>query len=576
MNYTFKKFISAAMLFFAFAAIADGNCSNSCSSDCLSENCSSCITCPDTCAQGQNTLVWHAFSADMAREALINKHAWVPTDNEETWHGTVGVAGEFQRTFKECCGEISPCCENIGSLPFWGKNDKGRPTYSNTMTFGDGTTQRVDLDAYQVGMGPVTTSGRMTLNPLVYQAGADFYLYLGAHKVERGFFFKAHGPIGIMNVNTRFTFSDDVEPQPYPGGTLSANETQETPAPNLTLGDAFSSPKAAGFLKPMFFGLIGCNRSSSAKFGDPEFTLGYNVIADETKHLGLGVRFAAPTGNKASAIYVLEPIFGRDGHWGAGIEIIGHWRFWQSDKCSNRYMSLMFDGSLLHLFNAKTMRSFDLKINGPGSKYLLLAKFGPGGDSATFQNEIVNAINITTLNITSSFAVEGDFALLLDFHWGNWSVAFGYEGWGRTCEKLGLDCSCPGSVDFNEYAVVGRQSQIAGLGDLQTVPLGEPAATIGRVHPLQHTEDPNKGILDVSKAENRIPSAIDEALDMEGQIARAVYTNRPFAQMQYTWLDSDYRPYLGLYGAAELPVGSISKNSAAKYWNIGAQGGIAF
>ncbi|MBI2344873.1 hypothetical protein HYV10_02250 [Candidatus Dependentiae bacterium] len=562
MNYKLKKFISAAILFSSFAAISD-------------DNCSSCSTCPSTCAQGQNTWQPHAFSASMGREALINKHAWVPTDNEESWHGTVAVSGEFQKSFTKCCGETVSCCDFVGSLPFWSKNENGQPTYSNAMRFGDGTTETVDLDAYQVGMGQVANSGNMVLSPSIYQAGADFFLYIGAHKVERGFFFKAHGPVGVINVNPCFTFSDDVVAGVYPAGALNSSATEEIAAPNANLGDAFSNPKAANFLKPMNFGLICGNRTSSAKFGDPEFTLGYNVYADERKHLGLGIRFAAPTGNKAQAIYMLEPIFGRDGHWAAGAEIISHWRFWESDTCTDRYMSFMFDGSILHLFNSKTMRSFDLKNNGAGSKYLLVAKFDSTSDNATFQNEITNAINITTLNITSSFAVEGNFAALIDFHWDNWSLALGYEGWGRSCEQLGVDCSCPGSVDFNEYAVVGRQEQVI-ISGYNEISLCEPSATIGKVQPLQHTVDANKGIVDASKSKNRIPSAIDEALDMEGQVARAVYTNKPFVQMQYTWLDSDYKPYLALYGGAEIPVGSHSKNSAVKFWNIGAQGGIAF
>ena len=561
MNYKLKKFISAAILFSAFAAVAD-------------DNCSSCSMCPDTCAQGQNTWQPHAFSASMSREALVNKHAWVPTDNEESWHGTVAVVGEYERTFKQCCGKVSGCCEFIGSLPFWGKNSDGQPTYSNTMTFGNGVTETVDLDAYQMGMGPVTNSGTMSLSPIIYQAGADFFLYVGAHKIERGFFFKAHGPVGVMSVNPRFVSSDDVQANVYPPGALNNSATESTQAPNSDLYAAFSNPKAAGFLKPMLFGLICGSRTSSAKFGDPEFTLGYNVYANENRHLGLGVRFAAPTGNKAGAVYMLEPIFGRDGHWGAGGEVIAHWRFWESDTSSDRYMSFFFDGEALHLFNAKTMRSFDLKNNGAGSKYLLLAKFDRPADGAIFQNEILNAVNITTLNISSSFAVEGNFAALFDFHWGNWSMALGYEGWGRSCEKLGVDCSCPGSVDFNEYAVVGRQLQTTVNG--QAVPLCQPEATVGSVQAQQDTVDISLGIMDATMSINRIPTNIGDALDVEGQIARAVYTNKPFAQVQYTWLDSDYRPYLAIYGGAELPAGNNGQNSAAKYWNIGAQGGIAF
>jgi hypothetical protein len=223
------------------------------------------------------------------------------------------------------------------------------------------------------------------------------------------------------------------------------------------------------------------------------------------------------------------------------------------------------------------MRSFDLLNNGAGSKYLLLARFDRPADGALFQNEIVNAVNITTVGIASSFAAEVNFALVFDFHWNNWSLALGYEGWYRSCEKICIDCSCPGSVDYNEYAVVGRQFQ-AYMQPYATggTPLCQPLATMYSVQPQQNTVNTSAGILDATYSINRIPSSIGEALDIPGQMVRAVYTNKPFAQIQYTWLDSDYKPFLALSGGAEIPTGNHSKNSAVKFWNIGAQAGIAF
>jgi len=405
MNYNFKKFVSAATLLCSAMAIADN---------------ASCSTCPKTCGQGQNLFQPHAFSASMGREVLVGKHAWAPSADEEGWHGQVGVAGEYQRTFKKKCNEVSTCCDSLGSLPFWNE--------SNQMTVGD-NSGKYNLDAYQIGMGPVATNGTISLSPVMYQAGADFFLYVGAHKTERGFFLKAHGPVGVISIDPRYQFSKDVTPVAYPQGVLE-NSTATIAAPNADLGAAFMNPKGTGFLKPMVKGLINSKRTSSAKFGDPEFTVGYNVVADESKHLGIGLRFAAPTGNKAEATYMLEPIFGRNGHWAAGGEIIGHWKCWESET-DDKYLNIMLDGSAMHLFRSKHMRSFDLKQNGAGSKYLLLAKYS----GTTFQNEIVNAVNITTVGVESSFAVEGNFALAFDFHWNNWSMTLGYEGWGRYCEK---------------------------------------------------------------------------------------------------------------------------------------------
>lgn len=498
----------------------------------------------------------------MGREVLVEKHAWIPMSNEEGWHGHVAIAGEYQKSFKNDCNAIISCCKSLGSLPFWSEDN------SNVMTVGD-NSGTYNLDLYQMGMGPVTTNGAISLNPTVYQAGADFFLYLGAQKTERGFFFKLHGPIGVFGMNPRFVTPDEdtVSSVAYPAGALNNTPNTTVAAPYDTVQGAFQGDKGTGFLKPMVKGIINGCRTSSAKFGDPEFTLGYNVYADEVKHLGIGFRFSAPTGNKPTATYILEPIFGRAGHWGAGAEIIGHWRCWESDT-DDKYIQLTFDGDVLHLFNAQFLRSFDLAGNGPGSKYLLLARYS----GTAFQNEITNAINITTVGVNSSFAVEGNFALVADFHWYNWSFALGYEGWGRTCEQLSIDCACPGSVNFNDYAVLGRQTPY-NPNDGDALNLCQPTATISESENFSLTATTT--ILDATNSDNRLAYQAKEALDIDGQRARSAYTSKPFAQLQYTWRDSDYNPYLGVSGGAEISNGTF-KNSAVSFWNVGVQGGIAF
>jgi len=106
-------------------------------------------------------------------------------------------------------------------------------------------------------------------------------------------------------------------------------------------------------LKKMQYGKIDCKQTTSAKFGDLAIAVGYNVYADDKKHLGLALRFSAPTGNKAEGIYVLEPIWGRNGHWAAGGELIGHWRAWESDSSDN-YLDLWLDGTAEHYLDLNT------------------------------------------------------------------------------------------------------------------------------------------------------------------------------------------------------------------------------
>lgn len=552
MNQNLKRFLSITVLFLSSTSLVIPS--------------ASCSSCPTSCAQGQNLYQPHAFSASASRDIMLEIAAWYPMPDEEGWHGAFGVGFDYMHTFNSCSSnEDSGCCTNLGSLPFWASNN------SNKMSMGN-NTGGFDLDVYQLGLGPVTTDGSIKLNPIVFQVGADFLLYVGAHKTERGFFLKAHGPVGVTSIDPHLSYTETVTPVAYPQGALN-NAAATVAAPYENIAQAFAGGKSAGFLKPMVFGLIDCKRTSSAQFGDPEFAVGYNLFADEKKHIGIAATFSAPTGNKAEGVYVFEPIFGRNGHWGAGGEIIGHWKFWESDSSDDKWAQAFFDGKVYHLFKSKYVRSFDLKNNGAGSKYMLLSRYTatiPG----VFQNEIINAVNITTVGVQSTFAAEGNFALGFDFHWKNWSLQIGYEGWGRTCESLTLDCTCPGSTNYNEYAVLGRQTPFSSADGTTVINLCQPTATIGSSVAQANAVNTTTGILLATTAANRLPETAEDVLDVEGQRARSVYTSKPWAEIRYTWADSDYVPFLAITGGAEIP--NTHKNEAAKMWNVGVNGGIAF
>jgi hypothetical protein len=553
MNQIFKRLLSITVLF--FSALANASCGSSES--------------PTSCAKSQNLYQPHAFSASSSREIMLEIAAWYPMPDEEGWHGTFGVGFDYMHTFNSSgCSinsdTITGCCTTLGSLPFWASNS------SNRMSLGNNTSGS-DMDVYQIGLGPVTTTGAVQLNPIVFQAGADFLLYVGAHKTERGFFFKIHAPVGVTSIDPNLSYSDNITPVAYPQGAFN-NAATTVAAPYLNIEQAFKGGQSAGFLQPMVFGLIDCKRTSSAQFGDIEFVLGYNVFVDDAKHFGVGVKFSAPTGNSAEGIYVLEPIFGRNGHWGAGADFIGHWKFWESDSSDDRWAQLFLDATILHLFKSKHTRSFDLLNNGAGSKYLLLAQYNTA-IPAVFQNSIINAVNITTVGVQSTFAVEGNFALGFDAHWKNWSLHVGYEGWGRTCEQLCLDCTCPGSTNYSNYAVLGRQTPFSSANGTTAINLCQPTATIG-ASVAQVNTLPSAQVADATNVANRLPATAELSLDVDAQRARAVYTSKPYGEIRYTWTDSDYVPYLAVTGGAEIP--NTHKNEAAKFWNIGLNGGMAF
>ena len=131
---------------------------------------------------------------------------------------------------------------------------------------------------------------------------------------------------------------------------------------------------------------------------------------------------------------------------------------------------------------------------------------------------------------------------------------------------MDIDCACPGAFNLNNYAVIGRQT-VEQSGD-PLVGYCDPTATIGKS--LDAGSADRK---DATDAKNRIPSEMWNALNIDGQRAHVTYTSKAFAQVAYTCKDSDYNPYLGLSGGAEF---TNLNNSAASFWAVGLQGGLAF
>lgn len=494
------------------------------------------------CPQSQNLWQPHAFSVSMSRELLLEKPIWGNEQNHQNYLGTFGVGFEFMSNLNQ-----SNCCKNLGSMPFWPNNN------SNIMSVGD-NSGAYNLDAYQLGIGPISTDASIKLNPQIYQTGADLFFYVQSQQTHLQFFFKVHSPLGVISVNPCISSSGNTNSVDYDAFQIQ-NSFNDIPSPYENIIQAFKGGKQVGDIAPLNFGRIACKQSSCIQFGDIAVSLGYNFYADEDKHIGIAARFTAPTGNKAKSIYMLEPIFGRNGHWAAGAELIAHYKI-KFDHQETKYLNILFDGTIEHLFTSKHFRSFDLLKNGLGSKYLLLADY----TNNEYQNKIINAINITTLPVESIFGIEANAALMLDYHHDDFSFGIGYEAWARSCEELCLDESCIKKINFNNYAILGRQNIRDDLCD--------PNATINK-----SLNEGSIWAMDATEKQNRLPKEIAKVINIDGQKAHAAFTNKIFGQLAYTKNSCDYAPYIAVSGGAEL---NSSCNNAVSFWTIGMQSGFVF
>ena len=556
-----------------------------------------CSTEAEACCTGvatsKNTFFDRSFGSSSSREILMSKSMYCSERDE--WAGIFSAAFEFSQNFGSGCED-----KNLGIMPFW--------SGTNSMTYGKNDGES-NVDAWQFGMGDLDQIGTIKLDPRVQHAGVDMMLQFMQHTDKLGFYFKVKAPMGATMIDPRMS-----EPTKVAADTANYtfenpdNENTTYPAPDNrpgSLAQAFAGgyfgsssddcsscdDTCSGILDGSFgrevvleFGKISTCKNTVFRLADLSFSMGAQLLSSEKAVLSAGLKVVAPTGNAPKAVEVLEPIFGRGGYWGVGGELFGHWNFYECDK-SGRVLSLRWQGEACHLAHGRTgYRSFDLKQNGKGSKYLLLGHYHQQADGTYAATSLLTqAVNLTTLPVKSSFGVEGSLAVMVDLKNDNWDFGIGGEFWGRSCEKLSVDC-CKAiknhfTGDLNDFAVMGRQqlSTLGGTNDIKN--LCEPLATINKSEDAEVASLTTSELADKPKlknallAENRIPEKIEDALDIDGARAHRAITGKVFANAGYCWSDSNYKPHLSLFGSAEF---TGSDNNALNKWAVGLQGNLTF
>ena len=509
----------------------------------------------------KNLFLQRAFSANIARELLMEGH--VTSTDFDGFYSFFSATGAYQHSWNQSDDK------GIGAFPFW--------SGTNVMTVGinDGVS---DLNAYQFGLGNVSTLGSITLNPIVYQGGSDFLLYFGASINDPGMFIKLKAPLAIIGINPQLTEIPATAAVNYPAGALQVStSTINDPATSMTQafrGSLLDGQASNGsdFL-PMKFGLIDGVQKSGAQFGDIEMTLGYNFICNEDYVFGLGLRASAPSANKPDGIYMLEPILGRGGSWGVGAYVDGKAKLWENHTNQSLHFNLM--ATILHLMKTtNSIRSYDLTANGKGSKYLLVADYNGG----VYQENIQNLINFSTLPTSSSLTAEGNVAISLSYISNGWAADFGYEFWARTGETLTIT----GAFPENRYAILGNQ----GVGETALLPTPAPATNSNACQPLARinlsapasttvvtatTVTAQDSVVLATLPANRISG--NSAFDVAAAQQASASTSKLFAKGSYAWLDCHYSPHLGVAGEFEI---STAANNALPQWSVALIGGLYF
>lgn len=510
-----------------------------------------------------------------------------------------------------------------------------------------GSRNEKDLLADYFGL-PVDFKSVVKFTPSIRNIILDFDFYLGLDEWLCGLYFRIHAPVvhtwWNLNFCEKVTSGGTIG---YAPGYFSSDTTTigtgsllhsfkdyvyEQLAPNIGENDIFESLKFAR-MSPQHLQLT--------RLSDLEAAMGWNFVQSDEYHFGFNIRMTAPCGNRPKGQYLFEPIIGNGHHWGLGGGLTAHWRLW-TDETADNSLGFYADANIGTLFKAHQRRTFDL-VNRPLSRYMLAELLGSpvvnlfaNPDPATaassvapigqFQGVFRPVANLTTIEVNSSFGVQADITLLLNYTHRNFGFDIGYNYWNITCEKLQTTC-CINPLNDNTNWTLKGDAYVYGFaatdstvlpGQAIALSATENTATItsGTNTPFGTPFDPSQmanpkidnpqyAVVDTSANTNLIMVSPGTAsggiqqrtskdpiylsssdINLDGARTNGA-SQKVFFHFSYSWNEHcGWTPYVGVGGKAEFASkhttdccadscnGCLDTNVSE--WGIWAKGGFAF
>lgn len=409
---------------------------------------------------GQKTLFnTRSQAANSARELAGWQQIIYRPDLIQT-NAAISITPEYSRSFRN--SDIAKFLFGCPELVFSGSQVIGR---EDTDILADYFGLPSDFKSV-VQFDPVITNFVMDLNWHIGFDGSVPGLYLGVHIPIVHTKWDLNLSECVVDAGSTFTS--------YPAGYLAADPIELTA---LTTGEkapknvktVFQGKAVFGDMQePLKYGKI-FGRQNETRVGELQVVLGYNFLLTDRYHAGVAVCAAAPTGTLRKSEFLFEPIAGNDHHWELGGAFTAHMRLWQNIE-SEKQLLVYLDANVSHLFASGQKRSFDLKENGAGSRYMLLETiFGPAvglhngvspnDTEATvqYQGDLVPAINRTTLDAKIAIGLQADVTAKLSYQRRGFEFDLGYNFWYRSAEK------CEGRECIKECYGVKGDAQVYGF-----------------------------------------------------------------------------------------------------------------
>lgn len=571
-------------------------------------------------------------SVNAARE-LAGWQTHINLFDKDCFYGSFSVTPEFTRSFRS--GRIAEFLfgDDLQTI----NNDEGVLVVSGSRYANRGAK---DWLGDYFGL-PTDFRSEVTFKPRISNFLVDLNLYLGLDEWACGMYFRIHAPI----VHTRWELRATENVTATGANGFEAGYMANVNVPTTSLRHSFLSAVDGSYTfgdmkNPLLYGKIESgvadgsttsskSRHSKTRLSDVEAALGWNFWQCEDYHFGLQIRGSAPTGNRPEAEFLFEPMVGNGHHWTLGGGVSAHAVLWRGCD-EDRYFGVWMDANISHLFKTKQKRSFDF-VGKPNSRYALLAEMSSSvanlyanptdGDSANsvapsaqYVNNLLPAINVTTLDVDVSVAVQGDFALKFSYMSCGFEADLGYNLWGRSGEKFKLKNE-PALVE-KKYVLKG-DSHVVGFAGAAVAPLKIDAPIA--LSASQNSSDIHTGKNFVSgvAADNaqRNPGvdnaqyarlvagntgdatlkatiagvAIDDqtrtskdpifvkSTDLDLSKSPSALSHKVFAHIAYNWNDcEDWIPFIGVGGEVEFNGKNNDCYAALSQWGIWLKGGLSF
>lgn len=454
--------------------------------------------------------------------------------NQAEFYGTVSLALQYQQT------------SNANHLAQWFLFNNNS---SNSMSYAPndnstGAEFSADINSYNFG---VTSTGTISFQPKIQNFITDIDLYVGWDQFVCGLWSRISIPVNWTRWDMQLCDSNQNDPgnTTFPFGLMNADDAVSVLYANLK--QAWVGDKPFGDVPVMISGRID-GAKDVTKVAGLKLELGYDFVRKTDRHLALSCLVVVPTGNTANAQYLFEPISGSNKQWELGVDINGHYNFWETVECA-KSLGLHFDVAIMGMLKRNQKRIFGLKAgpNGTcsaGATWLLLKEFDGSGEYAYLQR----ASNILALNANIGSSFETNLGILVKYIHNHFSFDLGYELYYRNSESI----SNRVSIDENKYGIKGNTN--AGTDTTAS-----------------------KSTISINSAADADPVYLkDTDICAHTALQPAYLSNKIFNFIEHNW-DSDWQPTFGAGLSYEwCNKRDGANNLAVNQWSVLAKGSVSF